>query len=71
MTDILNGRFGSTAVERCLVVDGLPLARFWPLRLTPNTAEYGLYLSVATFAPRGESGGGREPEIGWGERARV
>ena len=31
----------------------------------------GLYLSVATFAPRGEGGGGREPEIGWGERARV
>ena len=33
--------------------------------------ENGLYLSVATFAPRGEGGGGREPEIGWGDRARV
>jgi hypothetical protein len=29
-----------------------------------------LYLSVAKLAPRGELGGGREPELGWGERAR-
>jgi hypothetical protein len=29
-----------------------------------------LYLSVANLAPRGEVGGEREPEVGWGERAR-
>ncbi len=27
----------------------------------------GLYLSVAKLAPRGELGGEREPERGWGE----
>ena len=41
-----------------------------PSRSIPPRQNHGLYLSVATFAPRGESGGGREPEIGWGERAR-
>jgi len=30
----------------------------------------GLYLSVASLAPRGEAGGEREPGQGWGDRAR-
>ena len=61
MTDILNARFGSTAVERCLVVDGLPSARFWPLRLTPNTTEYR---SDRTF--RAKRGSAQAPATGAG-----
>jgi hypothetical protein len=50
-------------------IDGQSAALGWVMHR--NKQRRSLYLSVAKVGARGDLGGGREPVVSWGERARV
>ena len=54
--------------SRRAILTGLTSAA---LAAVTGAARATLYLSVAKVGARGDLGGGREPVVSWGERARV